>query len=410
MVGRANRVPALDGVRGLAIALVLLWHGLFSTGAYANHPLASRIMSLGRLSWSGVDLFFVLSGFLIGGNLLDTAESKRYFSTFYMRRVHRIAPLYAAVLAFVFLAPFAMRNLGVTGISNRIPLPYYLAFLQNLWMAKNGSFGSNILGVTWSLAVEEQFYLTLPFTIRYVPRSRLWWIVTGMIVGAPLVRMLLNHTGTTGTFASYVLLLSRADALGLGVATALVVRSPKVWEKVASKRKYVYAALGVTVLAVVAMLLSGFTAFTNEALGLEYLLLACLYSLLLLATLLNRHLDAVFSTRTLRYLGTIAYGLYLLHYGCIWVVHGIARRLCQEQSGWMVLSVPVAGIAMAMVLATLSWEYLEKPLIKWGHRYRYDGNSDQPKVLTPRLDVRKPYTPLVTPDQRGQVQPAGTIA
>jgi peptidoglycan/LPS O-acetylase OafA/YrhL len=378
-------VPSLDGIRGLAIGLVLLWHGLFSTGAHPNHPLVSRIISLGRLSWSGVDLFFVLSGFLIGGILLDAAESKRYFSTFYLRRVHRIAPLYAAVLAFVFLAPFAMRNLGVTGILNRIPLPYYLVFLQNVWMAKNGSFGSNILGVTWSLAVEEQFYLTLPFTIRYVRRSRLGWIVGGMIGGAPLIRVLLNHTGTTGTFASYVLLLSRADALGLGVATALLVRNPRVWEKVARNRKYVYTALGATLLAVVALLLSRFTAFTNDVLGLEYLLLAWLYFLLLLATLLNRQLDAVFSTRTLRYLGTIAYGLYLLHYGCFWAVRGIASRFCQEQSGWMVLSVSVAGIGMAMALAALSWEYLEKPLVEWSHRYRYDDDSGQPKAAIPVL-------------------------
>lgn len=388
MADRANRIPSIDGIRGLAIGLVLLWHGFFTTlGALPNHPRVSRLMSLGRLSWSGVDLFFVLSGFLIGGILLDAAESKRYFSTFYLRRAHRIVPLYAVVLAFVFLVPLAMHNVEVTWISNRIPLPYYLGFMQNVWMARSGTFagfGSSILGVTWSLAVEEQFYLTLPFTIRYVPRPRLWWIVAAMIVGAPLCRVLLIDTSTNGAFASYVLLPTRADALGLGLATALMVRNPRIWGVLVHYRKCLYTALGATLLAVIALLLSGFTPFTNEFFGLEYSLLAALYCLLLLATLVNRKLDAVFSMALLRYLGTIAYGLYLLHYGCILAVRAVAGRIYRGQSGWVVLAVSVAGIAMATTLAAISWEYLEKPLIKRGHRYRYD-ESVQREIPIPAL-------------------------
>lgn len=320
MTTSANRIPSLDGIRGLAIGLVLVWHGFFAPlGNLPNHPLASRLISLGRLSWSGVDLFFVLSGFLIGGILLDAAYSKRYFSTFYLRRAHRILPLYAIVIAFVFAVPYAFR---VHWIVNRIQLPYYASFLQNFWMAKHQNYGSNVLGVTWSLAVEEQFYLTLPLVIRFVARRWLWWIVGLMVIGAPLLRVLVNFS-SEGPFATYVLMPCRADALGFGFMAALLTRNPRLWQKLIRCQKLVYAMLGATLFALIVLLVTGFTAFTNQFFGLEYSLLAFLYFLLLLATLLNPSLDAVFSTRILRYLGTTAYGLYLFHYACLFgVQHG----------------------------------------------------------------------------------------
>src|SRR5882724_10785668 len=85
------RIPALDGLRGIAILLVLLAHSVFHT-TFQSHPSLNRLLAVGRLSWSGVDLFFVLSGFLIGGILLDHRESPKYFKSFYIRRVYRILP------------------------------------------------------------------------------------------------------------------------------------------------------------------------------------------------------------------------------------------------------------------------------------------------------------------------------
>ena len=103
-------------------------------------------------------MFFVLSGFLIGGILLDAVNAQRYFAPFYIRRAHRIVPLYAVVLLSAFSVTYLYRNLGASGTwtEARIPLLYYPAFLKNFWMAKHGDFGSYTLGVTWSLAVEER--------------------------------------------------------------------------------------------------------------------------------------------------------------------------------------------------------------------------------------------------------------
>jgi peptidoglycan/LPS O-acetylase OafA/YrhL len=366
----SGRIPALDGIRGLAIGLVLLWHGFFGAlTALPNHPLASRVIALGRLSWSGVDLFFVLSGFLIGGILLDAADSPRYFVPFYMRRVHRILPLYAVTLAFVFLLPLV----ALVTEPTRIPLGYYLGFAQNFWMAKHGNFGGGALGVTWSLAIEEQFYITLPVLIRYVSRARLWWIVAIMIAGAPLLRLALHSP-----FASYVLMPCRMDALGFGLAAALIVRDPELHDAVRRGRNFVHLALAATLVAVMGLLASGFQAFSNQIFGLEYSLLALLYFLLLLTVLINGGFETAFSHPLLRYLGLIAYGLYLLHFLCIDGVHAVVLRMRPGQSGWLVLAVSSVGISLAIALASLSWKYLEKPLIRRGHRFQYRERASAP--------------------------------
>jgi len=96
------RIPALDGLRGIAIGLVLLRHAIFGVtsveGIETHSPFTSALVACGQLTWSGVDLFFVLSGFLIGGILLDARPSPRYFQTFYIRRAYRILPLYLVVV------------------------------------------------------------------------------------------------------------------------------------------------------------------------------------------------------------------------------------------------------------------------------------------------------------------------
>ena len=260
-------------------------------------------------------------------------------------------------------------------MGDRIPVWYYPIFLQNFWMATHGVFGSPVLGVTWSLAVEEQFYLTLPLIVRYVHRSRLWWIVGAMIVGAPLLRIVLSHTIAHGTFAGYVLMPCRADALGCGIAAALVDRTPAIGKMILRHRSYLYLAFCGVGATIAVLLLSRFKPFTASVFSLEYSLLAIFYVLLLMVVLTSRKVGALFSLSGLRYMGTIAYGLYLLHCPFIAAGHDIGFRLHPKQSGWLSLLLSVAAIALATVVAAISWEYLEKPFIKRGHRYGYSKKS-----------------------------------
>ena len=158
-----KRCAQLDGVRGVALAMVLVWH-CFCCQVDAESPVivgsVSRAFSLG---WSGVDLFFVLSGFLIAGILLDHQKTSNYFRVFYLRRTCRIFPLYFLLLgAFVCLyrTPLAASDSFRWLFENPHPIRSYATFTQNIFMATRGSFGPHWLGITWSLAVEEQ--LTLP--------------------------------------------------------------------------------------------------------------------------------------------------------------------------------------------------------------------------------------------------------
>jgi peptidoglycan/LPS O-acetylase OafA/YrhL len=189
----SRRIPALDGLRGIAILLVLLMHSIFQM--QTNSVFVSRLLALGKLSWSGVDLFFVLSGFLIGGILLDARESPRYFQTFYIRRAYRILPLYA-VITTIFLfhhLPFHFLP-GRLGAFSPLTIPWfsYLTFTQNFWMGPLGC-GLPAMAVTWSLAVEEQFYLTVPWVIRKVRGNLLVFVMIAVVAGAPLLRVWLRH-------------------------------------------------------------------------------------------------------------------------------------------------------------------------------------------------------------------------
>lgn len=170
-----GRIAELDGVRGLAIALVLVWHYLASS--IDQRVAADGLVVLSKvfaLTWSGVDLFFVLSGFLIGGILLDNIDSPTYFRTFYVRRIARILPLYFAwFLLFLIIVRLGIfRSIPSLEHLFADPLPVwsYVTFTQNFVMTSSYRFGAEWLGVTWSLAIEEQFYLILPYFEKGIVR------------------------------------------------------------------------------------------------------------------------------------------------------------------------------------------------------------------------------------------------
>src|SRR5260370_21839924 len=221
-----GRIPELDGLRGLAIGMVLIFHYFQLTLVARPGSLPAYLQGAARLSWSGVDLFFVLSGFLIGGILLDARDSSNYFRVFYVRRFFRIVPIYFVFL-FLALGLCALGNFGITSdflrmFRHRLPwLPHFL-FLQNFWMALTSSFGASGLTVTWSLAVEEQLYLSLPALIRFLTPRALSIPLAAGIVLAPLSRILLHAFAPSHNLSWYTLMPCRADALLLGVFRAIL--------------------------------------------------------------------------------------------------------------------------------------------------------------------------------------------
>lgn len=223
-----ERIPALDGIRGIAILLVMLFH--FTAVSLVASTRADDIFAqVAGAGWAGVDLFFVLSGFLITGILYDSkARVGRYFGTFYARRFLRIFPAYYGMLLFLL---FALPLIGIAepGVldSLRERQIWYWAYLANVRSSLHpGITGDWILtGHLWSLAVEEQFYLAWPLIVFLFPRRVLMGICVLGIGGALAFRMAMHATGG-GPDASYTLMVARMDALMVGALVALAVRHP----------------------------------------------------------------------------------------------------------------------------------------------------------------------------------------
>ena len=344
-----KRIPQLDVLRGLAISLVLVWHYFVNAEGVQPGSTVAYIQALFRLTWSGVDLFFVLSGFLIGGILMDNKAASNYFKVFYVRRVYRIVPLYALMVLAFYLLP-----LPASLTEGAAPWWIYATFTQNFWMTQTGQFTPHFLDVTWSLAVEEQFYLTLPLIIRFTPPKRLPVVALSCVAIAPLLRTALYLWHPQGGVAAYVLMPCRMDALMLGVFGAWLVRNREV------RARYLYIALCITMLGTVPFIAAnqGINSPVMSTFG--YSWLAMMYFLLLLVAVRSTH--RVFHLRPMAYAGTLAYGLYLLHQPTGWLLRGAPARLDLLQLG---------ALAAVFILAHLSWFSFERPLVKLSHRFRY---------------------------------------
>src|SRR5580700_9993704 len=177
-----KKIPQLDALRGLAVLLVLL----HNTNIYPSWHLGF----ISDNGWMGVDLFFVLSGFLITGILLDTKQSAEYFKNFYARRCLRIWPLYYSALLFMFVILPLLRPTEAAAIFAPRSSPWwaYPLYLQN-FLVPIPSKATGLLGVTWPLAVEEQFYLCWPLAVRFCTESQLRRITLGVICLSPVLRL-----------------------------------------------------------------------------------------------------------------------------------------------------------------------------------------------------------------------------
>lgn len=217
-----RHIAALDGIRGLAILLVMFFH---MTNLQMLTKIDSIWFGLASFGASGVNLFFVLSGYLITGILLDAKGQPHYFRNFYMRRVLRIFPLYYLV---VFVSLVILPRLHVPGLrtlgSEQI---WYWLFLSNFSIAYHNTWQHQILDVTWSLSIEEQFYLVWPALVLLCGRRTLLWICGGLIVLSLACRAALIAKGYN-LIQLITLTPCRLDGLAAGAAIAVLIREGRI--------------------------------------------------------------------------------------------------------------------------------------------------------------------------------------
>ncbi|RZU41181.1 acyltransferase family protein [Edaphobacter modestus] len=308
----STRVPQLDGLRGLAILLVLVHH--------AYHV---------KLLWMGVDVFFVLSGFLITSILLKEKAKPlgKYIGNFYAHRVRRILPAYLMALLIVGVV---VRN-GWTHF-----WPYYIGAMN--FMQPLGIHQSDVLPL-WSLAVEEQFYLIWPLVVFWMGRKHLTWLASGLLVLAPILRFLCTPL-FKAHWAIYMLLPFRMDTLAAGALIAILGTQVP--------RKLYAWAVAVGIGGLMALSYFHVTTYANTRPG-NTLVYEC--TLLIAFGLFAYALGAsskVLAWAPLRYVGTISYSIYLMHL--------LALSLIPSR--------PLAIIAV-LSYSTLSWFYYEKPILRY---------------------------------------------
>jgi len=365
-----DHILELDGLRGLACLIVVLFHYVFAlvpdTVAGPSRNLA-RVFALG---WIGVDLFFVLSGFLLGGILIDNRNSPDVFRTFYARRAFRIFPLYFAWYA-LFLGLRVLPGWPPGLFNDSMPAWAYVAYIQNCFDAANGHWGAHWMTITWSLAIEEQFYLLLPAVIVFCPRRQIPGVVWTFIVSAVVIRYGLSLYAPGHGLASYTLLPCRWDALFLGVLGAWAMRQEAFRTWLRENPWFLRASL-MTLGVLLALFLHRAPVHNGTVVreaGYTWIAVFCLA--FLLSARQDPVIRSVLRVRLLTWLGTISYGVYVMHPAVLWLAHWWVRRQLPEINSAADAGTTLLAFVVTITLATLSYRTFEAPLIRLGRRWRY---------------------------------------
>jgi len=382
---QAKHLPPLDGLRGGAILMVLLFHVWRVPGGGVSGPVSHAIENFASIGWTGVELFFVLSGFLITGILLDARQATNYFRVFYARRVLRIFPLYyLTLIAFFWVWPllahhvafFQLHGQGTFGPREQL---WYWFDLVNL---RTAFYPLIIVMLThcWTLSLEEQFYAVWPVVVRFL-RER--WLVAGsiaVVVLSPALRALPWVQSMNAVYPNFTYRFTpfNLDTLLTGALLAVL------WRRLDQKRLLWAAAAGLAA-TLPGLLLWG--ASSPGAGVIQPTVLALMFGSLLLLSLTWRPLQVFFALPPLRAMGKYSYSVYLLHPLVIaWtnvpMTHLLHQRPLFPGSPYgSFLAYGVVQIAMCFLVARGTWAIIESPLLRLKRHYRYEAPAGQTGAL-----------------------------
>lgn len=353
-----KRVLELDGVRGVAILMVLIYHGFapaMVAAPFAWTGFPRLVESVASVGWMGVDLFFVLSGFLITGILLDAAGKPHYFKNFYARRALRILPLYYLILVLIAILSKGSGSyvlLGVFYLSNMAPL-----------------FGIPMIYVPlWSLSVEEHFYLLWPWLVSRLRLRGITILAVAVCVAEPIVRAIGYHYWAGGVGEAWRMSYYswfRFDGLAAGALLASFVRS-----KYFSKLRLYF--VGLTSIGVGGLIAAVTPLHTLIHFSLEFTV-STLFGVAVLSTVLSGEVHLLRTITRSKWLvkcGELSYCLYIIHwmaFYCVWDWIG------GEYPAWFVSRIGPFGTlcvralvvyVVSFIFAEISRRYFEGPILK----------------------------------------------
>lgn len=372
----ANRhIPALDGIRGMAILLVLSFHLNLLRSLPSTSPVDTLVSTVFSFGWCGVDLFFVLSGYLITRILYQAKGTEQYFLTFYTNRILRIFPLYYALLTVTFIViphlPTGLipaEKLERWAQVDANPLWYWL-YLNNFTTALSGSWGHGLLDVTWSLAIEEQFYLLWPWVVYAFNRERLLRICLVIFSTAFIVRTAMT-LADMNAISTYVFTLGRLDVLAAGAFVALAAEGSSGIQGLLPARR-ICIITGVVCLGL-AVWRGGASNMDPVILtvGLSFVAIHFAAFIAAVRTLPSEHwLVQLLSSKPLRAFGKYSFAIYLVHMPLSALVrdtlyhpHQFLTLWGSKLPGQLLFS--IGTTLLVFIIAFTSWHLWEKHFLK----------------------------------------------
>jgi peptidoglycan/LPS O-acetylase OafA/YrhL len=359
-VSKRVHLPALDGLRGIAILLVLMVHSV--PHIRGNSIVVAALNSFFHSGTFGVDLFFVLSGFLITGILLDSKGSPRYFRSFYIRRILRLFPVYYGFLiVLAIIVPAIHRLAGMNLPEYHGNWWWYLLYFSN-WKLNHEADTS--LGHFWSLALEEQFYFFWPLTVYLLPRRVLvWWCC---LLGAIAVGLRCTLVGKG--IDLYAITPSRLDALVIGALLAIAVRNIVWRERIDRYRK-----------PLTLLTLAGFLFFVLQNWRfpwnpLSAFFAAAWFGMLVFQGATQNHgvLYRFLNRPLLRNYGKYSYCIYVVHLvfidHAVWLSSFLRSQLSRPSGIFAESLVMISANVIIYWVARASWRYYEQPILRWKDR------------------------------------------
>ena len=348
-----DRRSDLDGLRGVAVLMIIFLHYVATSGNFPHlgpRPVALLLQSF----WSGVDVFFVLSGFLIGGIILDNGDAGNFFRTFYLRRALRILPVAYFTITFAYLV-IPVFNPTLLSLS-QVPPYAYLLFINNYWTAHGLDFYPP-LGPMWSLAIEEQFYLMAPAFILLVGRRTRNFTLLAIVLVSPLLRMRDLH------YSPWDFTFFRLDGFSAGILVAVLLRSARFGEFAARSRTIINTAVVSVIVATVLFdITPSYSPAERVAYGISLNSAATAAVILLVHLNRNSLLSRGLSWPWLLATGRVSYFLYLMHLPILMCVATLpCSRVLQA----------LLGFGICLLCAWASWRLLESPLISLGRLFPY---------------------------------------